>query len=334
MPNEIRRILILIGGILGLFIGLILLSTLIFDARYDYTMITVASGGAVLGTVSGVLGCFAVLRRESLIGDTLAHAALPGVAIAFLIAGRELSWLLLGAGIAGWLGVNLVQAITKTTRIKADTAMGLVLSAFFAFGLALLTYIQKRPDASQAGLDHFIFGQAAAIGRDDIRLISVLGLINFGVLGIFWKEFKLITFDPEFARANGFPLRFFEILLSTLTVIAIVLGLQVAGVILMVGILIAPAVAARQWTQQLDHMVLLAAVFGAFSGASGAIISGLDAKMPTGPLIIVVASGLVFFSLLFATERGLLWTLLRQRQDRQRFAAQLQQSQSLVGEHD
>lgn len=288
---------------------------------YDYTLTTVAAGGAALGIISGMLGSFAVLRRQSLLGDALSHAALPGVALAFLLAGREPGWLLLGAGIAGWLGVLLINALVRSTRLKQDAAMGIVLTAFFALGITLLTYIQSRNDASQAGLDQFIFGQAAAIRRQDVLLISAVGLAALAILLAWWKEFKLITFDPAFAQANGFRLGLLDALLSTLIVVAIVLGLQLAGVILMVGMLIAPAVAARQWTTQLGTMVALAGVFGGLAGAGGAILSGLQPGLPTGPLIIVAASAIVFASFTLAPQRGLLWRLWQGRQDRQRFAA-------------
>ncbi|MEL7233587.1 MAG: metal ABC transporter permease, partial [Chloroflexota bacterium] len=174
----------------------------------------------------------------------------------------------------------------------------------------------------QAGLDEFIFGQAASMVESDVRLIAIVGTIAFVVLAVFWKEFKLVTFDPAFAGANGFRVNFFNALLSTLIVIAIVLGLQLAGVILMVGMLIAPGIAARQWTQKLGQMVILSAVFGAFAGGTGAIISAVDANIPTGPMIIVVAFAVVLISIGFAPGRGLVWTLLRQRGDSRRFAAQ------------
>jgi manganese/zinc/iron transport system permease protein len=216
----------------------------------------------------------------------------------------------------------MIRWITQTTRIKQDAAMGTVLASFFAIGIALLSYVQGRPDASQAGLNNFIFGQAAAMGESDVRLIALVGLAAFGVLALFWKEIKLLTFDAEFAGANGFPVRFLDVLLSTLIVVAIVLGLQLAGVILMVGMLIAPAVAARQWTDQLGAMVILAAVFGAFAGATGAIISGIQVDLPTGPLIIVVAFLIVVVSILFAPGRGLLWKWRQEYADRRHFAAQ------------
>jgi manganese/zinc/iron transport system permease protein len=297
-------------------------SQIVLDVSYNYTLRVVALGGALLGVVSGVLGCFAVLRRESLMGDALSHAALPGVGVAFLVAGRELGVLLIGAGIASWIGVQFIRSLTNTTRIKQDTAMGIVLAAWFAAGVALLTYIQSRPDASQAGLDTFIFGQAAAIVERDVWLILGVGGAAFVVLGLFWKEFKLVTFDHEFAGANGYRVNLLDGMLSTLIVVAIVLGLQLAGVILMVGMLIAPGIAARQWTHKLAQMVMLSAVFGAFAGGVGAVLSAVDANIPTGPMIIVVAFILVALSIAIAPERGLLWSLIRRAGDRRRFAAQ------------
>ncbi len=272
----------------------------------DYTLLIVALGGALLGALGGVLGTFAVLRGQALLGDMLSHAALPGVCLAFLIAGRSPLALLLGAGIAAWLGAQLVSAITDTTRIKADAAIGIVLASFFALGIALLSSIQKRDDAAQAGLDKFIFGQAAAMSASDILLIVLAGGVILLSIIAFWKEFKLITFDPEFAGANGYPVRFFKALLATLIAAGIVLGLQLAGVILMVGLLVAPAAAARQWVKSLAGMALLAACFGGFSGAAGAFLSSIERGLPTGPLIIVVASALVGVSLLVAPERGIL----------------------------
>ena len=316
-----RRVWLIIAAIVLASLCLIPLSQALFGLRYTYTVRVVALGGAILGSLSGALGSFAVLRRESLLGDALSHAALPGVAIAFLLAGRELGALLIGAGIASWLGLRFVAALLATTRIKQDAALGIALASFFAAGIALLAYIQSIPDASQAGLDHFIFGQAAAIIESDLRLVSAVGLIVLLALFLFWKEFKLVAFDPEFADANGFRAGLINTLLSTLIVATIVLGLQLAGVIMMVGMLIAPAIAARQWTRKLEQMVTLAAVFGAFAGGVGAIISALDSDIPTGPMIIVVAFILVLISLTLAPERGLWQRRQRQKANRRQFAA-------------
>lgn len=318
--SQDRRVWILIIVLALVGITFVPISQALWKVNYDYTLRTVALGGALLGVVSGVLGSFAVLRRESLVGDALSHAALPGVGIAFLIAGRNMGALLIGAGIASWLGIQFVGALTRTTRLKQDTALGITLASWFAAGIALLAYIQSLPNASQAGLDHFIFGQAAAMVEGDVRLIAGFGVVALILLVVFWKEFKLITFDPIFAMANGFRVRALSALLSTLIVAAVVLGLQVAGVILMVGLLIAPGIAARQWTHRLDQMLALSAVFGAFAGGVGAIISALDAGIPTGPMIIVVASILVALSIAFAPGRGLVWSRMKARADRRQFA--------------
>lgn len=320
--SEGRRVWTIIGIVALLFALFLPFSALVLGVRFTYTLRIVALGGSILGLVSGVLGCFAVLRRQSLLGDALSHAALPGVAVAFLVAGRSLPWLLVGAGIASWLGVLFIRLVSDRTRIKEDASMGIVLAAWFAAGIAALTYIQGRPDASQAGLDTFIFGQAAAMVRSDVLLIAAVGVVSFLVVAALWKEFKLVTFDPEFAGANGFRMDLLTGTLSVLVVVAIVLGLQLAGVILMVGMLIAPGIAARQWTNRLEQMVVLAGLFGAFSGATGAIFSAVDADIPTGPMIIVVAFLIVVLSILFAPGRGLAWRLVRRARDSRRFAAQ------------
>jgi manganese/zinc/iron transport system permease protein len=297
------------------------LSAWLGGVQYTYTLSMVALGGALLGALSGAIGCFAVLRRESLVGDALSHAALPGVGIAFLIAGREMNALLIGAAIASALGVGFMSALLRTTRLKGDAALGIVLAGWFAIGLALLAFIQSSGMAGQAGLDRFIFGQAAAIIEGDVVRIALFGAVALGLLILFWKEFALVTFDPGFARANGLHAGLIGGLLSLLIVVTVVLGLQIAGVVLMVGLLIAPASAARQWTHRLGQMVALAAVFGAFSGAAGAILSALDSGIPTGPMIIVVATLLVIVSLIFAPGRGVAWTWLKARADRRRYSA-------------
>ncbi|MDW8298723.1 MAG: iron chelate uptake ABC transporter family permease subunit [Anaerolineae bacterium] len=300
-------------GVMALLMALGVPLSMALGVQYDYTLTNVALGGALLGILCGMTGTFAVLRRQSLIGDTLSHAALPGVVIAFMIFGRESAALLLGAALIGGLGVLMVNWLVSTTRLKQDAAMGVVLSAFFAVGVALLSYVQGRVGASQAGLEKFIFGQAAAIIERDVLVLSAACLLIGALLYAFWKEFKLLTFDPDFARATGLPIARLNAQLSGMIVVAIVLGLQLAGAILMVGLLIAPPVAARQWTRRLEQMIVLAMLFGAFSGGAGAVLSALERGLPTGPLIIVVACGIVLVSLLLAPQRGILWQLQRQR---------------------
>ncbi len=286
--------------------------------RFDYTFMIVAIGASLLGAVSGALGTYAVLRRQSLLGDAISHAALPGIAIAFLLTGSKTPLILvLGAAIAGWLGTLLIMSIVRMTRIKYDSALGIVLSTFFGFGLVLHTLIQRTGNANQAGLDTFLFGQAATILERDVFTIGILGSIAILITLIFWKELKLLVFDEGFAASLGFSTRALDILLTSLLVIAIVLGLQAVGAVLMSAMLVAPAVAARQWTDRLSVMMLLAAFFGTLAGVSGTIISSSASRIPTGPTIVLCATVVVGFSIIFAANRGLLWDWIRQRRNRQ-----------------
>jgi len=283
------------------------------DIYLDYTLRTVALGSALLGITAGSLGGFALLRRQSLLGDAISHAALPGIAIAFLLTGSKAPLvLILGAALAGWLGAALIASVTLRTRIKYDSALGIMLSVFFGFGLVLLTYIQKMPDANQAGLDSYLFGQAAALVQRDVMVILGIGSAIMVMMVLFWKEFKLISFDADFGATLGFPIHGLDRFLTGLFVIAIVIGLQTVGVVLMSAMIIAPAAAARQWTDRLGRMIVLAAIFGAVSGVGGAITSGRVANLPTGPTIVLIVSAIVVISLLFAPNRGLVFRRVRE----------------------
>ena len=294
-------------------------SQLIYNLFFDYTLRTVALGTALIGVVSGSLGSFAFLRKQSLLGDAISHAALPGVVLAFMLTRSKASLvLIIGALIAGWLATLLVSTIVRNTHIKEDSALGLALSIFFGFGLMLLTFTQRMADARQAGLDRFLFGQAAALIERDVITMTVIGLIALATMILFWKEFKLLSFDPEYAATLGFPVQALDIMLTTLLVIAIVIGLQAVGVILMSAMVVAPAAAARQWTNRLEIMVPLAALFGAMSGVGGAMISSTGGGLSTGPVIVLFISSIAFFSILFAPNRGLLWNWIRQRRNRRR----------------
>jgi manganese/zinc/iron transport system permease protein len=284
----------------------------------DYTLMIVAIGAALLGAVSGSLGTYAVLRRQSLLGDAISHAALPGVAIAFLLTGSKTPLILvLGAALAGWLGTLLILSIVRLTRIKYDSALGIVLSTFFGFGLVLHTLIQRTGNANQAGLDTFLFGQAATVLESDVLTIGILGGVAIIIMFVFWKELKLLVFDEGFAASLGFPIRVLDILLTSLLVIAIVIGLQAVGAVLMSAMLVAPAVAARQWTNKLSLMMFLAACFGALAGVSGTIISSSASRIPTGPTIVLCATVVVGLSIAFAPNRGLLWDWLRHQRNKQ-----------------
>ncbi|MGF1502850.1 MAG: metal ABC transporter permease [Paracoccaceae bacterium] len=281
------------------------------DLLSDYTLQTAAMGALILGVVSGVLGSFAVLRQQSLIGDTLSHAALPGVCLGYLWAGaRELGPILAGALVTGALAALTVLALTRLTRLKTDAALGIALSVYFALGVVLLTRIQATGGAGQAGLGSFLFGQAAAILREDLWIMGGIAAAALATVAILWKELKLVTFDPLYAGSIGLPVLALETALTVMVALAVVVGLQMVGVVLMAAMIIAPAVAARQWTRRLEAMVLLAAFFGALSGVLGALISATGPGLATGPLIVLTATGIVAVAILFAPGRGVVWERL------------------------
>ncbi len=283
----------------------------------DYTFQTVALGSAILGVISGVLGSFAVLRKQSLLGDGVSHAALPGVVMAFLLTGsKNTEVLLLGALLSGILATFIISGIVNKSRIKFDSALALVMSVFFGLGLVLLTFAQKIPNSNQAGLKRFIFGQASTLMQRDVTMMLLCGAVLLAVVIVFWKEFKLFTFDPEFAQSIGFSNKKLNLLLSFMVVLAIIIGLQTVGVILMSAMLIAPGVAARQWTNRLWVMVSLSAVFGAVSGVIGTLASSMTQKLPTGPAIVVSISIIVIVSILFAPGRGIVSRLYQRRKNR------------------
>lgn len=290
-----------------------------YDLFFDYTLRTVALGTAVIGIVAGVLGSFALLRKQSLLGDAISHAALPGVVLAFILTESRASLVLIvGAAVTGILATLLMISIIRSTRIKSDSALGLTLSVFFGIGILLLSFTQRMANARQAGLDRFLFGQAAAIVERDVIVMAAIGFVAVAGVVIFWKEFKLLSFDEEYAATLGLPVRWLDIGLTILLVMAIVIGLQAVGVILMSAMIVAPAAAARQWTNSLGIMVALAALFGALSGVTGALVSSTGAGLSTGPVIVLAVSIVVLISFLFAPNRGLVWNWVRQQRNRRR----------------
>lgn len=286
----------------------------------DYTLRNVALGALALGAVSGIVSVYAVLRRQSLMGDVMSHAALPGIVIAFLITGvRAPLPLFVGALTAGLVGLGLMHLITTRTRVKVDSAQGVVLATFFGFGLALLSWALRQNNAEHAGINHFLFGQAAATVEGDVLLVAGVGLVTLLVVLLFWKEFKIASFDPGYALTLGVRVGLMDALLTALLIIVVTVGLQTVGVVLMSAMVVAPGAAARQWTNRLGLMMVLSSAFGALAGLIGALVSSLTAGLPTGPVIVLAASIIVMVSLLAAPERGLVWGWLRRRRTDRRF---------------
>lgn len=284
----------------------------------SYTTQMVLLGTALLGLASGIAGTFAVLRKESLIGDGLSHAALPGVVIAFLLTGiKDIEVLIAGAALSSITAAWLITITVENSKIKFDGALATILSAFFGLGMVLLTYVQSLNNAGQAGLSKFIFGQAATILARDVYITSVAALIIIVLTALFWKELKLISFDVEYAKTLQIPVTFTLILYRSLLIMTIIIGIQSVGAILISSLLIAPAVGARQWTNKLGTMCILAGFFGMVSAIGGTIWSTTVQKLPTGPAIIVILSVIVLLSLIFAPNRGILWQYRKNKQSKQ-----------------
>jgi manganese/zinc/iron transport system permease protein len=290
----------------------------------DYNTRLVILCSLLLGAACGPIGAYFLLRKRSLMGDVLSHATLPGVALAFLVSvwlggvGKSLPLLLLGAAITGLLGCGAVQFIRDRTRIKDDAAMGIVLSVFFGAGVVLLGFIQSMPQGSAAGLESFIYGKTASMVRSDFFLLSGVALIVLLVPLLLFKEFRLLSFDYEYALVQGWPVKWLDALLLGLLTLIVVAGLQAVGLILIIAFLVIPSAAARFWTERLDRMLLLSAFFGGLSGWLGAALSALAPGLPSGALIVLVAVAGFVLSLIFGIERGLLVRFLRSinRQDR------------------
>ncbi len=337
LPAVIAVLAAMLFAVLG--IGPGALADFLSDGFGSYVVTTVASGAIVLGVMGGVLGSFAVMRGQSLLGDAVSHSALPGIYLVFMAwsvlgaegarvlgfvlpGARSLPVVLFGALATGLIATALIVVTVRETRLKADAALGLTLATFFGVGIVLRSLLQTRSNAfgNRAGLEAFLYGTAATMTRDDVRVMAFLAAAGLLIIALLWKEFKLLSFDPNFLDTLGYPVRALDALLTSLIVVSVIIGLQMVGVILMSAMLIAPAVAARQWTDRFAGMLGLAALFGVTSGVVGVIASSMRASLATGPLIAVFASGLALASVIVAPNRGVLWQAVRAARQRRRFA--------------
>ena len=294
----------------------------------DYNTRLVVICTMLLGCACGLMGGFLLLRKRSLMGDTLSHATLPGVGLSFMLAvalggdGKSLPVLLAGAAITGVIGCAAVLFIREQTRIKDDAAMGIVLSVFFGAGVAILGVIQTMPEGSAAGLESFIYGKTASMVMSDFQIIVLVTVCVITCSLLLFKELRLLCFDETFAAALGWPVKFLDILLLALITAVTVAGLQAVGLILIIAFLITPAAAARFWTNQLDRMLVLSALIGGASGWLGASLSAFIPRLPAGAVIVLVAALFFVVSMLIGTERGVMIRFLRQSQLKKRMGRQ------------
>jgi len=285
-----------------------------FFSFSDPSIVSVVVGAILLTASSAVVGTFTFLKKKALVGDAVAHSVLPGICLAFILSGtKNPIWMILGAFLTGWISLVIIDHITTKSKIKEDTAIALILSVFFGIGILMLTNIQHSGNAAQTGLDSFLFGKAAALVGQDLIVFGIVAVILIITVALFFKELKLIAFDSNYAKALGLPVKALDLLLTSLTVLAVVTGIQAVGVVLMAAMLITPAAAARFWTNDVFKMTLIAAILGGISGLSGAYVSYVAPAMPTGPWIVIIISVIAIVSFFIAPKRGIFARSIQQR---------------------
>ncbi len=292
-------------------------AALALSAGYNAALVCI--GAALLGASAGGIGAFVYLRKRSLVSDAVSHATLPGLVLAFILLslttgnGRSLPGLMLGSAVSAGLGLVVIEWMTRRTRLSEDAAIGAVLSVFFGLGIVLLTVVQSLQLGRQAGLNSYLLGSTAGMLRSEAEIIAAGGLIAALAIFAMRRPFTLICFDPEYAATRGVDVRRTDLMLLALLLGVTVIGLKVVGLVLIVALMIIPPVAARFWTERAGNMVLVAAALGALAGYVGAAISASAAKLPTGPIIILVGSALFVVSLIFSPVRGALAAGLSRR---------------------
>lgn len=271
-------------------------------------------GTMLLGLCCGVMGGFLVVRKLSLMGDALAHAVLPGIALGFLWnMTKDPLAIFVGATIVGLLGAATVQWIRTKTKHKEDAALGFVLASFFGVGICLFTMIQNLPGGAKTGLDKYLFGQAAAMGMEDVGLLAVVSVLICGGVFVFFKEFRLASFDPGFARSIGMRVQIFHYSLMLLLAFAIVSSLQAVGVVLVSAMLVIPAATGILLTNRFGLLLCLSAGIGVFAGATGAFFSFIGKNLPTGPFMVLAAAAVFCVAFFLAPGSGVLSKWWRQR---------------------
>ncbi len=257
----------------------------------DLSIWIVFIGTALIGISAALVGTFTFLQKKSLIGDAISHSILPGIVLAYMISGqRNTLILMLGAFVAGWLATQQISWLQRKTKLKSDTIVAATLSIFFAVGLALLSFIQGRPDDGQAGLSDFLFGKIAALNIEDLYLFTVVSVLIIAITFFRYKVMFSFAFNKEFMISKGFSLRWNDFILNSMTILVVAMGVQAVGVVLMSALLIIPVLTARMLTYKLSSLIALSLVFGTSCSLLGSYISILGKNIPTGPCIIMVLS--------------------------------------------
>lgn len=270
----------------------------------NFSFLIILAGTCALSTSAGVIGCLSVHKGQSLIGDAIGHAAFPGIIISFMLQqSRAPHLLLFGAILAGVFCYVLIHITKRFSKLPMDAALSIFLSGFFGLGMVLKSFIQGNPTyqtASQSGLESFIFGQAAFMLANDVKLILAVSVFSCLIVFLFFKEFKLFLFDEEYGNTVGFSSNVTHGLLLVITIALIAVSIQAVGVILISSLLIMPCVAANQWSGRFETVISLAALIGCVSAFLGTLWSSSIRGISTGPAIIVIMGSFCLLSLLHA----------------------------------
>jgi ABC-type Mn2+/Zn2+ transport system permease subunit len=280
-----------------------LFELLVQPLRYPF-MVRGLLASMMVGTLCAVVGTYVVLRGMAFFGDALAHAILPGVAIAYLL-GANLFWGALAMGLVTAVGIGY---LSRRGQVKEDTAIGVIFAASFALGVALLSTVQSY----SVDLTHILFGDVLGVSTIDLWLMGGLGVVVLLAVVLLYKELLVISFDPILAATLRLPISALHYLLLVLIALAIVVSLQTVGVALMVAMLVTPAATAYLLTRRLWHMMIAGATIGAASSVAGLYLS-FYVNIASGAAVVLVCTACFVVAFLFAPARGVLWAWLRDK---------------------
>ncbi len=272
-----------------------MLSLLIDPLHYEF-MRNALMAGILVGLLCPVVGSYLIVQRMALLGDVIAHSVLPGLSLSVFF-GIDI---IVGSFISGLFGSFVITWIKSQSRLKADSAMALTFSSFFALGVTLITVLKNKID-----LDHFLFGDILGVTGGDIVRTAIIAIVVLSAVVIFYKEMLFYTFDRTGAQAMGLPvgrIHLFSMAAITLTIIA---SMQAVGVILVIAMLVGPALAAYLLVKELHQMMIVGAGFGVLSAIAGVYLSFYQ-NLPSGPAIVLVSTTLFLLSLLFSPSQGIL----------------------------
>ncbi|MCH9625727.1 MAG: Manganese transport system membrane protein MntC [Chlamydiales bacterium] len=281
-------------------------------------------GSMLMCMAAALVGVLVFVRKRSLLGEALSHATYPGVGLAIVLAGifkleAFLGPLILsGAFISALLGFLAIEKMEKKLKVSADSALCVILALFFGVGVTIASFAQSSYANLYRQIQSYLYGQAATMTDVHIWIYGILALLVVGFIYLFYKEILAFSFDPHFAQTSGISKKFLNPALFLIVVLALVVGIRCVGVILMSAMLVAPATAARQFTNKLSKMFVLSALFGGASGFFGVYSSVVlsntikgSSMVPTGPMIVLTSGLLALYALFFAPKRGYLVRRLR-----------------------